>query len=375
MIPSTMDAKAAMDAKATEEVRRKLGLDNVRRNLKPGEDQDKKLREATEGFESMFIQRLWQQMRKSVPKEGYLHSKEEDAYLSMFDEELSKKMSRAGGIGLGDMLYKELREQLVRSSGDTATRGGGPADLKPLNPDPMSLDRAGGPLKALDEVNTAKNADVSGLVTPARKYETAKAADTRIEPKFNPLDDVSPAPRDAAAVPLEIMHKVNNLAARIELESSRAAAAAPNTPVESKDGPGAMHWPVQGDVASGYGWRTDKVTGAHEWHSGLDVSGAEGDPVESCWDGKVIFAGQRGRFGNLVVVEHAGGWRSYYGHNKVNLVSEGDTVTAGSKIAELGSTGRATEPTLHFEVRQGDRAENPSQVMERLQAGLSRTSE
>jgi murein DD-endopeptidase MepM/ murein hydrolase activator NlpD len=201
------------------------------------------------------------------------------------------------------------------------------------------------------------------------------ADDGRIEPDFDPLAAASPGAAAGVQAPPEVMRRVQELAARIELDALRAEHAqtqAERFPTAQGDGPGAMHWPAQGDVASGFGWRTDAVTGARQWHAGVDIAGAEGDPVQACWPGKVIFSGQRGRFGNLVVVEHPGGWRSYYGHNKVNLVGEGDQVEAGSKIAELGASGRTGEPHLHFEIRRGDQAENPADVMQRLQAGLSR---
>jgi len=231
-------------------------------------------------------------------------------------------------------------------------------------------------VKSLAEAGSVHSLQDAGMARKAAAPMAPKAS-TRIEPEFNSLADLNPGLRDAAQAPPEIMQRVLNLAARIEMDAQRAKVAAPAQTAEAgtrQQDLGTMHWPVEGETTSGFGWRTDTVTGAREWHAGLDIAGAEGDAVQSCWDGKVIFSGQRGRFGNLVVIEHPDGWRSYYGHNRVNLVSEGDTVGAGSKIAELGATGRASEPHLHFEIRQGDRAENPGNVMERLQAGVIGTS-
>lgn len=86
-----------------------------------------KLRKACQDFEAVFIGQMWKQMRSSVPKEGLLHSKEEENYVSMFDQELSVKMARSGGIGLGDMLYANLSERLTLASRDTVSS-------VPLNP-------------------------------------------------------------------------------------------------------------------------------------------------------------------------------------------------------------------------------------------------
>ena len=104
---------------------------------------------------------------------------------------------------------------------------------------------------------------------------------------------------------------------------------------------------------------------------GLISPEKKANPWQPCWDGKVVFAGEKGDYGKLVVLEHAGGWRSYYGHNSELNVEVGDVVTAGRKIAEVGDTGRSTGPHLHFELRQGELAWNPEQIRNRLMAGLS----
>lgn len=107
-------------------------LQNRLRGLRSGLQADKqqeqvKLKKACEDFEAVFIGQLWKQMRASVPKDGMLHSKEEEQYLSMFDQELSLKMARSGGIGLSDMLFSSLSERLAMASRDTET-------LRPLLP-------------------------------------------------------------------------------------------------------------------------------------------------------------------------------------------------------------------------------------------------
>ena len=122
-------------------------LRELRSRLEPKGEQDKaSLRKACQDFEAVFIGQIWKQMRSSVPKEGMLHSKEEESYLSMFDQELSVKMAHSGGIGLGDLLYENLSQRLVNASRDTAS-------AKPLAPlDRDALDaiqaRAATPVQA-----------------------------------------------------------------------------------------------------------------------------------------------------------------------------------------------------------------------------------
>ena len=129
---------------ANDEVRRKLQMDQVRRSLAPGKTEDQGLKEACEGFESIFLNKLWQQMRKTVDKDGYLHSKEEESYVGMFDQEMSIKLAQSGGMGLGQQLYEQLKQRLTQAGAATpsafrmAASSEAPADVTPLHPDPAS---------------------------------------------------------------------------------------------------------------------------------------------------------------------------------------------------------------------------------------------
>lgn len=82
---------------------------------------DAKLRESCEGFESIFIQKMWQQMRDTLPKTNMLQGKNEQYWQSMYDQELAKSMASAGGIGLADMMYEQLSRDLVSASRTTAS--------------------------------------------------------------------------------------------------------------------------------------------------------------------------------------------------------------------------------------------------------------
>ena len=115
-------ALALQEATSGDLARRKLDMDALRKRLGDSSTKQEKLRESCEGFEAIFLQKMWEQMRKTVPKEGYLHSKDEEMYQSLFDIELCKKMAGAGGIGLADMLYTQLSQQL-ENTGRTTTPG------------------------------------------------------------------------------------------------------------------------------------------------------------------------------------------------------------------------------------------------------------
>jgi len=108
--------------------------------------------------------------------------------------------------------------------------------------------------------------------------------------------------------------------------------------------------------SSGYGWRTDPMTGRRAFHAGTDYSAAEGTPIFAIADGIVSWAGPYGGYGELVVIEHTiDGKRiaSAYAHMWPSgiYVSVGERVTAGQHIADVGSSGKSSGSHLHFEIR------------------------
>lgn len=109
---------AEQQALHDDPVQRKLQIDALRERLANNGDEaaKRKLKEACQGFESIFLQKIWEQMRKNVTKEGYLHGRDEETYQSMFDQELARKMAEAGGIGLADMLEQQLSVKLGKAS-------------------------------------------------------------------------------------------------------------------------------------------------------------------------------------------------------------------------------------------------------------------
>ena len=113
-------------------------------------------------------------------------------------------------------------------------------------------------------------------------------------------------------------------------------------------------WPVAaGVVSSPFGIRNGVM------HDGVDISAPVGTPVDAADDGVAIFTGHMNGYGNVVLLEHSGGYVTVYGHNYRNLVHEGQRVARGQQIAEIGATGRASAPNLHFEVRYENHAQNP----------------
>lgn len=96
-------------------------------------------------------------------------------------------------------------------------------------------------------------------------------------------------------------------------------------------------------------------------HHGLDYAAPVGTPVSAIGDGTVIFAGKKGQYGNLVIIRHPNGYKTYYGHLSRfgGSIKKGTKVKQGQVIGYVGSTGLATGPHLHYEVRIDNRPVNP----------------
>jgi murein DD-endopeptidase MepM/ murein hydrolase activator NlpD len=110
--------------------------------------------------------------------------------------------------------------------------------------------------------------------------------------------------------------------------------------------------PVDGRVSSPVGWRRDPITGEQRFHKGTDIAAAYGTEVTAVADGVVVESRSKGGYGNAVVIKTDDGRTMLYGHNQANLVRAGDRVRRGDVIAQVGATGRATGPHVHFEVTE-----------------------
>lgn len=119
----------------------------------------------------------------------------------------------------------------------------------------------------------------------------------------------------------------------------------------------------EGRLTSNFGERHDPFTGETKNHRGVDVAAAEGTPIVSAMPGRVVFAGERGGYGNTVEIDHGNGVHTLYAHASELHAKEGDVVQAGTPVAEVGSTGRSTGNHLHFELRVNGQAVDPRKAL------------
>ncbi len=133
---------------------------------------------------------------------------------------------------------------------------------------------------------------------------------------------------------------------------SRTSSKVAKPPPRQK---GKFLMPVQGKVLAGFGPRSG---GLH--NDGINISATRGTPVRAAENGVVVYVGSELRgFGNLLLIKHANGWVSAYGHTDGLVVKRGDVVKRGEKVAKVGTSGNVDRPQLHFELRRGIKAVNP----------------
>ena len=167
----------------------------------------------------------------------------------------------------------------------------------------------------------------------------------------------------------DISDAFTRLSREIEDRSEKLAALESllmNRRLQSEIFPGGI--PIRGGwMSSGFGLRTDPITGRKEFHRGIDFTGRPNSKVLALAAGVVTWAGWKHEYGNVVEINHGNGYITRYAHNKKDLVSVGDKVEKGQAIAIMGSTGRTTGPHVHFEVLQDGKIVNPVKYVQSAQ--------
>lgn len=149
---------------------------------------------------------------------------------------------------------------------------------------------------------------------------------------------------------------------RAEEEARRASSSSDagswSPPVHSG---GQFVQPVNGPITSPFGYRVHPILHTRKFHDGTDFGAPQGTPIHAAADGVVASTGYMNGYGNTVVIYHGNGLSTLYAHIRHGgiVVSEGQSVRAGQKIAEVGSTGRSTGPHLHFTVINNGRKVDP----------------
>lgn len=272
------------------------------------------LRAAAREMESLFAYEMVKAMRATAGGAAGGKGFGCDVYGSLFDMELGKVLA-SRGLGLQEILLRGI--------------GGG----KP----------SGAEAKIPTRGETAKMPEPSGGLQGMPPEVGANASPA---PAVENVPSAPPPPVTGAnASPLPTVENVPSV-----------------PPVPPLPGSG---FPIRegGRVSSGFGFRKDPFMGGIAFHRGIDIAAAAGTAVYPVRGGKVTFSGCQKGYGNVVIVDHGDGFVTKYGHNRANLVHTGTVVGPDTVLAEVGSTGRATGPHLHFEVSYEGKNVRPETVL------------
>jgi len=141
---------------------------------------------------------------------------------------------------------------------------------------------------------------------------------------------------------------------QVVLKGTKTRSYGGTTMVASRgSGSGVLSWPISGRINSAYGPR------GSGYHTGIDIDGRTGDPVFAAASGRVIFAGWSGGYGRMIAIDHGNGLVTRYAHLSNIKVSSGQSVSKGSVIGSVGTTGNTTGSHLHFEVLVNGSFRNP----------------
>ena len=228
----------------------------------------------------------------------------------LFGEQLADTMAQNGGVGLADLITRQIQGGRVRQPGATQNVANTTLTkaLRSVREDEPAVER---PRPDGERVTL----DGGGHVRPRR---------------------VHPLKAEAEAV----------------AGHDHAHATQGTEPVE-------LRMYVKGPLRSRFGGRIDPINGDRRFHAGVDIAAPRGTPIGAAAAGRVVFAGRDGGYGNTVVLEHADGTRTRYAHAERLTVGVGEAVADGETVALVGSTGHSTGPHLHFEVIRKGRHLNP----------------
>lgn len=222
-----IDPAMARSGSADAEMRsRQREIEMNRRELNAGNPKTKeeKLRDSCEGFEAMFIQKIWEGMRASLPQDGLTQSRDEKQWQGMYDQELGKSMAKAGGIGLADMMMTQLSRNL-QSASDVAASS--TARRKPMDIAPAPL--------LMEDQAAAQEQPRTPMVASAEKTRAGSA----MQDMYSAAAPVAAAPTDPEVV---------------ALASPETVAAEDNTPPEVRTALNSLATlATQADAARGAG--------------------------------------------------------------------------------------------------------------------------
>jgi len=204
--------------------------------------------------------------------------------------------------------------------------------------------------KALKAELASQQEELRGLITQVQRER--RALEQEAEAKRRILGEIA----QKRALYEQVVEDLERESKELEELIRQIQAGSRRIAIVSR---GALLWPLEGEITSGFGVRRHPLFRIAKMHTGVDIASTWGTPVRAAGDGEVIYAGWFGGYGKIVVIDHGGGLSTLYAHLSAILVELGQQVKRGQIIGRVGSTGYSTGPHLHFEIRIDGRPVDP----------------
>ncbi len=219
-------------------------------------------------------------------------------------------------------------------------------------------------LAELEAKTTGVEAELAAL-EPAQARELASLAKSRDERRAA-VAKVDEEIRDGTVAVAKLRAEEQRLADLVRRLGEVMAGFPVDTDEPFASAKGKLAWPVQGRIAGNYGQA--RSAGPVKW-SGVLLEAEAGTPVRAVYHGRLAFADWLAGLGLLVIVDHAGGYMSLYGHNEALLKESGEWVGPGEAIAQVGDTGGQARAGLYFEIRLNGEPVDPNPWIAKRPAG------
>lgn len=321
-----------------------------------GRPNAERLKNAAVQFEALLLMQLTSALNgTSGNDEDSLFGSDAGSGLAkqLFSEQMATTLAQSGGFGISEIIMQQL-------GGKNMTAGTG--GIKSL-PEIVSA------VKGLSENNTSPiktELDKTRVTVSSANRDELVTGDPKEAQIISTFED------DLKANGID--ESLKNLMLDGRVVNSTRARFVPNAPVinlteTSVDATAAVvrevefQKPVAGRISSEFGNRFHPIDRRTKFHGGLDIAVPTGTLVSAAAEGTVVFAGKKGGYGNLVIIDHPDGRQTRYAHLASISVSEGNSVTKGQPIAFSGSTGKSTGPHLHFEMRENGVVVDPRRIL------------
>ena len=194
------------------------------------------------------------------------------------------------------------------------------------------------------------------VMKSVEKKSANKAAVKKVENK--PIQQKQPDTKNKQKE--KTVKKENTKTKQVVQETKSATRISSNPkqtlPTIAKRSSSKFSWPVRGKILSGFGPKNGGLV-----NDGINIAAESGTLVRAAENGVVAYAGNEVRgMGNLIIMQHSDGWMTVYAHLSSMTVKRGDKINVGQPIGKIGQTGKVDKPQLHFEIRKGTKAYNPT---------------